>query len=137
MRTVRDKNKREIAVVLGMFDYTGHKEKRFFSGVEDSIQIGSLFFAPGDSVQPHTHKDKTVSVVKPVEVLLVLSGTVVAHIYDDGKEEIETITLHVGDILIQKRGGHGFEFDTGVGTRVLEVKCGPYYGKDSDKEMID
>ena len=136
MITIRDEGKREIAVVLGIADYTGHKEKRFYSEAEESIQVGSLYFATGETVKPHLHKAKTITEVKPVEVILVLSGFVVAHIYGDDDQKIDSIGLRTGDILIQKRGGHGFEFDSGVGTRILEVKCGPYYGRDSDKEDI-
>lgn len=137
MKTIRDKENREVAVILGISDYTVHKDKRFYSEPEDVIQVGSLYFNSGATVRPHLHKGKTAPAEKPIEVLLIIAGDVVAHFYGDDKREIETVILHTGDLLIQRRGGHGFEFNSGVGARILEFKCGPYYGRDNDKEMID
>ena len=133
MKTVYDKEGRELAVVLRAVDYIQQADKRFFSEVEDTLQIGSLFFPQDSSVAAHVHQPKDMP-RNPMEVLLVLSGNAQADIYDETRQLAESIELLVGDILIQKRGGHGFRFP--VGTTLLEIKCGPYHGKDSDKEMI-
>lgn len=133
MKTVYDKEGRELAVVLRGVDYIQQVDKRFFSEAEDTLQVGSLFFPQDSSVAPHVHQPKDMP-RNPMEVLFVLSGNVWADIYDETHQLAESIELLVGNILIQKRGGHGFRFISD--TNLLEIKCGPYHGKDSDKEMI-
>ena len=133
MRTILDGKGQELAVVLGTEDYLQCSDKRFFSAEDDALQVGSLFFEPGSSVTPHRHKPKD-AVSTPMEVLLVLCGDPEASIFDEGGVLVETVGLVTGDILIQKRGGHGFTFPHK--TALLEVKRGPYRGKESDKEPI-
>lgn len=133
MKTIYDKEGRELAVVLRPVDYIQQTDKRFFSEPKDTLQIGSLFFPQDSSVAPHVHQPKDIP-RNPMEVLVVLSGDAWADIYDETRQMAESIELLAGDILIQKRGGHGFRFP--CGTILLEIKCGPYLGKDSDKEMI-
>lgn len=133
MKAVYDKEGRELAVVLRAVDYIQQIDKRFFSEAEDTLQIGSLFFPQDSSVAAHAHQPKDMP-HNPMEVLLVLSGNAQADIYDETRQLAESIELRVGDILIQKCGGHGFRFVSD--TNLLEIKCGPYHGKDSDKEMI-
>jgi len=134
MKTVYDKEGRELAVVLRAVDYIQQTDKRFFSEPEDTLQIGSLFFPQDSGVAPHAHKPKDIP-HNPMEILLVVGGDAWADIYDETRQLAESIELLTGDILIQKRGGHGVHFP--CGTTLLEIKCGPYHGKDSDKEMIN
>lgn len=133
MRKIHDKDGLELATVLSIADYMQKTDKRFFSDPEDPIQVGSLFFPEGSAVAPHLHKvlDAPGS---PMEVLLVLCGCPLANIFDANGSLVESFTLKLGDILIQKHGGHGFCFSSG--TALLEIKRGPYHGKGSDKEPI-
>lgn len=133
MRTIIDKDGKELATVLSRTDYTEHNEKRFFSAMSDVIQVGSLFFAQGASVKPHRHLPKQ-STGMPMEVLLVLSGSPVAEIYGKDDRMVDSFTLATGDILIQKAGGHAFQFSDKA--MLLEVKLGPYCGRAMDKELI-
>ena len=133
MRTIKDLKGNELAVILNIQDYVNHAEKRFYSKPEDSIQVGSLFFDQYSEVPAHLHKPKTNSRT-PMEVLLVLYGSPTAEIYDADKKQIAIVELSAGDVLIQKSGGHGFQFLHKA--MMLEIKSGPYHGKESDKEMI-
>lgn len=133
MRTICDKDGKELATVLSRADYMDHNEKRFFSAMSDVIQVGSLFFAQGASVKPHRHLPRQGTGM-PIEVLLVLSGSPVAEIYGKGDMMIDSFTLATGDILIQKAGGHAFQFPDKA--MLLEIKRGPYCGRAVDKELI-
>ena len=133
MRKIHDKNGLELATVLSVADYMQKTGKLFFSDPEDPIQVGSLFFPAGSDVAAHLHK-RMSALDSPMEVLLVLCGCPLANIFDASGTLVESFTLKVGDILIQKRGGHGFCFSSG--TALLEIKRGPYHGKGSDKEPI-
>jgi len=134
MKQICDKYGSELALILEPADYIQSNDKKFFSDAGDILQVGSLHFSKGSAVAPHIHKHKEHA-GNPMEVLLVLYGIgVEADIYDEEKQLVDTLELSSGDILIQKRGGHGFRFP-GAAT-LLEVKLGPYDGRDSDKEMI-
>lgn len=133
MKTILDKNGRELAVVLKTTDYMQHEDKRFFSTPGDVLQVGSLFFPQDANVPPHRHIAHEAPET-PMEILIVLCGDPLADIYGEDGQLVETVWLAVGDILIQKRGGHGFRFPHKA--VFLEIKRGPYHGKDSDKEPI-
>ena len=133
MKKIYDREGKELVLILQTFDYIVGTDKQFFNNSDDVLQIGSLFFGKGSEVKPHLHKEKQSSNL-PMEVLLVLAGEVQGGIYDDNKRFVSDVSLRVGDILIQRRGGHGFSFSNDA--RLLEIKRGPYHSKESDKEMI-
>lgn len=133
MKEVKDQFTKTMAVILNPSDYMQTSEKVFFTRTEDILQVGSLFFPQGSKVQPHIHKLRQVSRA-PMEVVIVLRGVANCEIYDEEKNLIDTCQIRKGDIVIQHSGGHGFTFlEDAI---LLEVKNGPYYGKDSDKVMI-
>lgn len=133
MITVCDKKGVELAVVLETWDYIQRGDTAFFSDPKDSIQIGSLLFLQDSVVLPHIHKAKDAERL-PMEILLLFQGRVEVDIYNNERELAGQLLLKPGDILIQKSGGHGFRFP--VKATLLEVKLGPYDGRESDKEMI-
>ncbi len=135
MKKILDNSGQVVAFVLETVDYIQRTEKRFFSDPDDAIQVGSLFFEKNAAVSPHMHKKRYIGMVSPMEVLVVVQGEAVAHIYDNEKNEIAVVVLHSGDVLVQRTGGHGFKFVTSD-TLILEVKSGPYVDKSGDKELI-
>ena len=132
MRTIT-KYGEVLATVLGTSDYLQHSKKHFFTETGDSMQVGSLFFREGSNVAPHRHKATGIPAT-PMEVILVLCGGGVVSIYGTDGDLVESFAIMTGDILIQKRGGHAFEWTSD--TTILEVKPGPYLGRDYDKELI-
>ena len=135
MRLIKDAHGTEVAMILDTSDYTGHKEKMFFSNYEDTLQVGSLFFISGSKVVPHKHLPIEAG-GSPMEIILVLSGKATASFFNDDGKLIEQTVVVTGDLLIQKAGGHGFEF-TGSDATFLEIKRGPYRGRDFDKEELE
>lgn len=132
MRTIT-KNGEVLALLLGTTDYLQHSKKHFFTETADSMQVGSLFFAQGSHVAPHRHKATEIPET-PMEVILVLCGGGLASIYGTDGDLVVSFDIRTGDLLIQKRGGHAFEWTSD--TTILEVKLGPYLGRDYDKELI-
>ena len=133
MRQICDEDGCVLAIILEEVDYMEGFDKRFFSDPADAIQVGSLFFARGSVVEPHRHKCKAPC-ADTVEVLLVLSGVLWASIFDDKGQCRDEFYVKRGDILVQKAGGHGFQFYDDA--RLLEIKTGPYEGRESDKAPI-
>jgi hypothetical protein len=134
MRIVKDFEGNVVATILNPKDYVQFASKKFFSADTDSIQIGSLFFPMGSAVIPHVHLKRECG-QDPMEILLVLYGATTVTVYDSNKRILEEIDISAQDILIQKRGGHGFSFSYGD-VLMLEIKSGPYTGRGNDKEDI-
>ncbi len=61
-------------------------------------------------------------------------GKVIAEIYDERGKNITHTTLNSGDTILLVRGGHGFKVLEK--TKIIEIKQGPYKGKEEDKEII-
>ena len=77
------------------------------------------------------------------ECLVVMRGMVTAQYYDEetnghygGKNVrlLRVAALSEGDVSITLRGGHGYTFEQD--THVIEIKNGPYYGREADKVEI-
>lgn len=133
MRKICDKDGQVLAIVLRTADYMQSADKRFFSDPADAIQVGSMFFSKDSEVEPHRHNPREGRAA-PAEVLLVLAGTLRACIFDEKGKSMTDFSLKVGDILIQRAGGHSFQFTSD--TTLLEIKTGPYEGRGSDKAEI-
>ncbi len=125
-------NGEDLALVLTPRDYVKGEGKRFFSDPSDALQVGSLAFLKGSTVEAHRHLPKPRGDIDPVEVIIVLIGVATASVYDDAGRFVESVMLNVGDMLIQRGGGHGFSFPV-RDTVLLEIKCGPYLDRESDK----
>jgi quercetin dioxygenase-like cupin family protein len=123
----------KVAMVLKPSDYLDHKNKVFFSDTGDSVQIGALFFSEGSVVRPHRHK-KVEGSPSPTEIVMVLQGSAEMAVYGEDNFFWGEYTLEQGDIMILKRGGHAFKFNEDA--MLLEIKRGPYLGREYDKELI-
>lgn len=134
MRSIVDHEGHELARLLKMQEY-GARKSQFFTDPGESLQVGSLNFTATDHVEPHIHRMKTERDVYPqVELIIVLAGKATAEIYDERKTLVDTLLIKTGDMLLLRRGGHGYRFQEN--TQLLDIRCGPYIDKEHDKEMI-
>lgn len=111
-----------------------HEGLTFYSNDQDSLQVGTWHYAAGKTLGPHTHNEVKREISRTCEVLFVFSGRVKAIIYDHGIQ-VKELLLTRGDTLILLEGGHGYEV-LEDGTKVLEIKNGPYLGPDIDRRLI-
>ena len=65
----------------------------------------------------------------------IKSGRTVVNLYDLNGKKFKSVELSDGDTIFFVDGGHGFEMLED--TKIIEVKQGPYFGKDKDKRMIE
>ena len=109
----------------------------FVSKDKDFQQVAFWEYNKGRELAPHTHKIKPeeplVSLTQ--EVIHVLEGKIVVTIYDELDYPVYYGALVKGDTLINLAGGHGYTVMED-GTKVLEVKNGPYYGRALDRRDI-
>lgn len=108
---------------------------QFFSKEEEYEQVGTWNYEQGKILLAHTHNELTREVLWTQEVLYIHSGKIKAIIYSTLNEQVSELTINAGDILILLRGGHGYEI-LEDGTRVLEIKNGPYMGAEQDRRRI-
>ena len=107
----------------------------FYSGDDEVIQVGTWHYNSGKELLRHIHNEAPRQIMRTNEVLYVVSGKVKAMIYDLKENLIEKLTVSAGDTLILLDCGHGYEIIED-GTKVLEIKNGPYLGAETDRRRF-
>lgn len=121
-----------IAIFIGAA-YEAPKT-RFLTPNEEPIQLGIGVFSKGGAVEPHRHVGIPATVREFQEFILVRRGRVVATVFDSRNHELKRLEMGPGDSLLLLRGGHSFEFIED--TEFLELKQGPYLGREQMKQII-
>lgn len=107
---------------------------RFFTPPENPMQLGILQHERGTEVKPHVHVESPRTIERVQEVLHIEYGVVEAIFYSDKGVRLGSKTLGAGDTILLLDGGHGFRMLED--TRMLEVKQGPYRGREEDKQCL-
>ena len=103
----------------------------FFTTNDLSQQLAYIRYPSGKFIQPHVHKPVHREIAHTQEVLLLKKGKLRVDFYNDQHEYLESHILEAGDVILLVTGGHGFEVLEEV--EMIEVKQGPYVGKQEDK----
>jgi mannose-6-phosphate isomerase-like protein (cupin superfamily) len=125
----------EYAIIIRKDNYV-KAETSFYTGEEDLFQVGTIYKGKDEEVKKHTHNDRTTTVTKTSEFLIVTSGAVIVNIYSgiQGHERIASVVLERYDSILLIGGWHEIKSVTGAPFTLLEVKQGPYL-KDGDKRL--
>ncbi len=107
---------------------------RFFSPSNFSQQLGLMSRPKGYKVPLHRHNEVERKILNTQEVLIMRNGSCLIHIYGETLEEIESIILNEGDVILLAHGAHSIEMLQD--SEILEVKQGPYAG-DNDKTILN
>lgn len=99
------------------------------------LQLGINSYKKGDKIKPHVHIDREIVIKNLQEVVQIKKGKVAVDLYDSNEQLFKSIRLSTGDLIFFVSGGHGFEMLND--TTIIEVKQGPYLGKDKDKVIIE
>lgn len=126
-------NGKLIAIILRK-NYTSEKTT-FFSSPDFSQQLGYIVYKKDGIIKAHFHKEVHRKIKLTQEVLFIKKGKLIINFYTTDKEYITSRELNAGDTIFLCSGGHGFKMLED--TEVIEVKQGPYSGKDSDKEVFE
>lgn len=103
---------------------------KFFSNVNEPLQLGYMNRPKGHKISPHKHNIVKREVALTQEVLFIKSGIIRVDFYTSNDDYLESRMLNKGDVILLANGGHGFEMIEK--SEILEVKNGPYAG-DFDK----
>ena len=108
---------------------------RFLTNDNDPLQVGIFERQAGYEVIPHTHNPRKIDIEHPGEFIWIQEGRVKLEIFDDAWSVIGEAQLHAGDCLVIMQGGHALTMLEP--TRMLEVKQGPYPGREEEKTFRD
>jgi len=122
-----------LAIIIRNTDW--EEELNFVSSEEDYQQVGIWGYNKGEKLASHIHLFKPREVLRTQEVVFVKDGRIRADIYTENEDFLKSVELGKGDTIILLNGGHGYEI-LEDGTKVLEVKNGPYVGEDDDRKRI-
>jgi hypothetical protein len=99
----------------------------FFSHDDDFIQFGTWSYGKGKALLAHRHN------IVPRH--FNWKGSIRAQVYDLQNRKVAEFTAQEGDVVAMLAGGHGYDI-LEDGTRVLEVKNGPYVGAEADRVRL-
>lgn len=98
------------------------------------LQLGMNFYRAGETIKNHAHYPRDIHVQNIQELLVIGAGRTRLKLFDEQREPLGETVLEAGDIVLLASGGHGFEILED--TKIVEVKQGPYDGKQKDKFLI-
>jgi len=107
----------------------------FITAEDEPIQLGVLKHQRGIRIKPHIHKNQPRTISEVQEVLYIEYGKVEAEFYDRSGKKVGSNILNSGDAIILLSGGHGFNILED--SKIIEIKQGPYYGVEEDKECLN
>ncbi|MDE1854293.1 MAG: hypothetical protein KGI38_11190 [Thaumarchaeota archaeon] len=113
------------------------KGLNFYTSDSDFIQVGTWVYESGKELLPHIHnKGVRREIDRTQELIHVIQGRLRARLYSEDEKEVASLEMTSGDTLVLLGGGHGYEV-LEDGTKVLEVKNGPYVGLELDRRRIN
>ncbi len=115
----------------------GFKKKgiNFVSNTDYPLQLGINSYQAGHVIENHLHQTREVLINNVQEVLFFKRGAAIVSLFDRSKKFVKSMELSAGDLIFFVDGGHGFQMLKD--TVLIEVKQGPYFGKDLDKVIIE
>ena len=111
------------------------EQRTSLSSEHDLLQVAVKKLNYGNNVAAHKHKLKERITTGTQETWIVLQGKIKANIFNTEDTFIQSVDLIEGDIIVFFAGGHELitlENDT----LFCEIKNGPYYGINEDKQNI-
>lgn len=106
-----------------------------YSKDEDFVQVLSWNYMQGKKLQAHFHKTVPRSSNLTQEAVVVLQGSMRVDVYNPARKVIHQTVLEAGECMVFLAEGHGYEI-LQDGTRILEIKNGPFPGVEADKEKF-
>lgn len=103
---------------------------------EHAMQAACIHEDQGRKYGAHYHLLADRGKQKATEAWVVIRGRVAVSIHDVNDEWINGFQLAAGDMVVCLAGGHGYEI-LEDDTLVYEIKLGPYFGAEKDKEYIE
>lgn len=120
----------EDDVLLSCIIRSTYSPTRTMFVTEDHLlqQVGFIVYDEGETIAKHFHPKTRREIIGSSEVLILLKGSAILHIFDSQHDLVVSRRINRGDIVLLINGGHSF--DLLADAVFLEIKQGPYLGKD-------
>ncbi|PKP62176.1 hypothetical protein CVT91_00220 [Candidatus Atribacteria bacterium HGW-Atribacteria-1] len=128
------KHKGKLIAIILRSDFSADKSV-FFGQPEFSQQLGYIKYGKNGVIKAHCHKEAHRKIVLTQEVLFIKKGMVEVNFYSEKQNFLTYRIVKKGDIVFLCSGGHGFRMLKD--SEMIEVKQGPYSGRDSDKILFE
>ncbi|MCK5044581.1 hypothetical protein KAR26_02540 [Candidatus Parcubacteria bacterium] len=126
IETVKDEKDNVIAIIIR--DDFSSDGVQFFTPGDFNQQLGFISHKTGKIIDAHIHKIIKREIYLTQEVLFIKKGKIEVNFYDSEKKYLSSRVLTKGDIILLAGQGHGYKVLEDV--EMIEVKQGPYLGKD-------
>jgi hypothetical protein len=121
-----------LACIMSAADAAGRTDA---AAAEEILQASLLRLPHGKTIAPHQHLPQVRTTTGTCESWVVVSGRLIAQVFDLDRALIATLGLTAGDCMILYRGGHNFTV-VSADAVIYEIKNGPYNGPEADSEKI-
>ena len=121
-----------LVCVMSAADAVGRTDA---ADADEILQASLLRLPHGKTIAPHRHLPQVRTTTGTCEAWVVVSGRLVAQVFDLDQALVATLGLTAGDCMILYRGGHNFTV-VSEDAVIYEIKNGPYYGAVFDSEKI-
>lgn len=126
VREVKDSKGELLAIIVRWwFQQPG---VTFFTEACHTQQLAFMGRKAGETVEAHCHREIPREISKTQEVLMIKRGKLKLSLFDGERRLVHSCPLETGDVVALINGGHSLEFLED--TDLIEVKQGPYLGKD-------
>lgn len=122
--------------LVGPFSESPSSGVQFLTDRDALLQVARIEYQSGDYVPPHVHNPVRRATTGTQEFLLVSSGTVELRVFNSAGRLVAGRILLDGDAVLLLGGGHSLT-TCSPRARVVEVKTGPYSGREVDKRDLD
>jgi len=122
----------EGLLAVFVYAHTWPEGATFFTPPDLGLQAGNIKYPDGHEVRPHFHLPRVRTRHGTQEVLFVKDGVVRVRVYSFSQELVAERYLRAGDLVVLVAGGHSLKCFCGA--EILEVKTGPYSGRELDKQ---
>jgi hypothetical protein len=109
----------------------------FLTAGDLPLQAAVVRHPPGHVVPPHVHLSHLRPIARTTEVFVVTHGRAELDLYNSAGVPVAVRELFPGHVVVLVAGGHGLRVPAGgYDFQFVEVKQGPYPGRDADKVPI-
>lgn len=124
-------------VLAVVFNINSMQESRYTASSDSEIlQVSAMCFSQGRVLAPHYHVPTERVTVGTQESWIVWQGRLGVTLYDLDQTIINEFELGAGDCMTLYQGGHAFTVQD-ENTKIIEIKNGPYYGREHDAKSIN
>lgn len=130
MREIIDKEGKILVIINRLDEWNAGLD--FITNDKEFLQVGTWLYDKDKKLDRHHHNFVTRKSNLTQECVVVLTGKMLARVYDDSRCFLDEFVLNSGDFAVFLGGGHEYEIMEDA-TKIIETKNGPFLGVALDK----